>query len=74
MLPCGEMLIMFGGLRLGGKFEVKVGRCEMKILLFLSASLLPRKASLLLESPQASADCSDRSSVKMKMCIEHWWN
>jgi len=38
MLRCGEMLIMFGGLRLGGKFEVNVGRCDMKILLFLGAS------------------------------------
>jgi len=38
----GEMLIMFGGLRLRGKFEVNVGRCEMKILFFfLDASRFP---------------------------------
>jgi hypothetical protein len=41
MLRCGEILIMFGGLRQRGKFEVNVGRCKMKILLLLDASRFP---------------------------------
>jgi hypothetical protein len=43
MLPCGEMLITFVGLRLGGKFEVNVEMCKTKILLFLDASRFPEK-------------------------------
>ena len=41
ILRCVEILVMFGGLRLRGKFEVNVGRCEMKIFLFLDASRFP---------------------------------
>jgi hypothetical protein len=41
MLLCGEILTMFGRLRLREKFEVNVGRSEMKILLFLDASRFP---------------------------------